>query len=190
MMQSAGDVVLTRLRDCTIRLQALPRPFPPNLTNCSRMHQGPTTAIRMFDLIRCTVIAAPVVGGSIFIEACDTCTIVAAAQQIRIHKSQACDFYICARGAGHAIIEHSSGLRFAGCGAHGLELRSMIYCVSWCRYELRSAGVNGGCDVDVWLKDARLELGSNAWAGIEDFNWLKKVVVAVVHVAPAVVVPC
>ena len=37
----------------------------------------------------------------------------------------------------------------------------MIYCVSWCRYELRSAGVNGGCDVDVWLKDARLELGSN-----------------------------
>ena len=66
----------------------------------------------------------------------------------------------------------------------------MIYCVSWCRYELRSAGVNGGCDVDVWLKDARLELVSNAWAGVEDFNWLKKVVVAVVRVAPAVVVPC
>ena len=75
----------------------------------------------MFDLIRCTVIAAPVVGGSIFIEACDTCTIVAAAQQIRIHKSQACDFYICARGAGHAITEHSSGLRFAGYAAHRLE---------------------------------------------------------------------
>ena len=93
------------------------------------MHQGPTTAIRMFDLIRCTVIAAPVVGGSIFIEACDTCTIVAATQQIRIHKAQACDFYICARGAGHAIIEHSSGLRFAGCGAHGLELRSDLLCV-------------------------------------------------------------
>jgi hypothetical protein len=28
----------------------------------------------MFDLARCTVIAAPVVGGSIFIEACDGCT--------------------------------------------------------------------------------------------------------------------
>ena len=59
----------------------------------------------MFDLIRCTIIVAPVVGGSIFIEACDSCTIVAAAQQIRIHKAHACDFYICARGAGHAIIE-------------------------------------------------------------------------------------
>jgi hypothetical protein len=68
----------------------------------------------MFDLARCTVIAAPVVGGSIFIETCEACTIVVAAQQIRIHKAQACDFYICARGPGHAIIEHSSGLRFAG----------------------------------------------------------------------------
>lgn len=51
--------------NCT--LPTLAHPCPPLL-------QGPTTAIRMFDLARCTVIAAPVVGGSIFIEACDGCT--------------------------------------------------------------------------------------------------------------------
>ncbi len=28
-----------------------------------------------------------------------------------------------------------------------------------------------------WLREARLEMGSNAWAGVEDFNWLKKVIV-------------
>ena len=39
------------------------------------------------------------------------------------------------------------------------------------------------------LKDAKLELGSNAWAGVEDFNWLKKVDVVAVHVVPNVVAP-
>jgi hypothetical protein len=55
------------------------------------------------------------------------------------------------------------------------------------RYDLRSGDAAGGGDVGAWLKEARLELGSNAWAGVEDFNWLKKVIV-VIMVAAGVVV--
>ena len=57
------------------------------------------------------------------------------------------------------------------------------------RYELQSGATDGGCHVSTWLKDAKLELGSNAWAGVEDFNWLKKVDVVAVHVVPNVVAP-
>jgi hypothetical protein len=42
-------------------------------------------------------------------------------------------------------------------------------------YELRTGGAVGEGDVGAWLKEAKLEMGSNAWAGVEDFNWLKKV---------------
>ena len=33
----------------------------------------------------------------------------------------------------------------------------------------------GEGNIGAWLKDAKLELSSNAWSGVEDFNWLKKV---------------
>jgi hypothetical protein len=52
--------------------------------------------------------------------------------------------------------------------------------VGSCRYELSSGGAIGAGDVELWLKEAKLELGSNAWAGVEDFNWLKKVIVVVI----------
>lgn len=42
-------------------------------------------------------------------------------------------------------------------------------------YELRMGGAVGEGDVGAWLKEAKLEMSSNAWAGVEDFNWLKKV---------------
>jgi hypothetical protein len=48
------------------------------------------------------------------------------------------------------------------------------------RYQLSSGGAIGAGDVELWLKEAKLELGSKAWAGVEDFNWLKKVIVVVV----------
>ena len=52
--------------------------------------------------------------------------------------------------------------------------------VGSCRYELSSGGAIGAGDVELWLKEAKLELSSNAWAGVEDFNWLKKVIVVVI----------
>ena len=57
------------------------------------------------------------------------------------------------------------------------------------RYELRSGDASGEGDVGVWLKEARLEMGSNAWAGVEDFNWLKKVIVVILVVALMVMRP-
>jgi hypothetical protein len=57
------------------------------------------------------------------------------------------------------------------------------------RYELKHSGGRDGCHVGMWLKDAELELGSNAWAGVEDFNWLKKIAAVAVHAVPNVVAP-
>ena len=60
-------------------------------------------------------------------------------------------------------MEESSGLCFAGYGAHGHKLRRMIACVSSCVGQVGAAvGGGDGCHVGMWLKDAKLELGSNA----------------------------
>jgi len=81
-----------------------------------------------------------------FIENCTNCCFGLASQQIRIHTSTNCDFYL--RVKSNPIIEDSNTVRFAP------------YNFSY----------NGILDQ---LKETALDQETEKWANVEDFNWLK-----------------
>lgn len=87
-----GGYVLEELERCDVRI----------LTAC--------TALWIRNLKDCSVFSVPC-PGSIYLTACDNCTLVIGARQIRMHTSTNCNMYLHA--ASHPIIEHCSDLRIA-----------------------------------------------------------------------------
>jgi len=78
----------------------------------------------------------------------EDCTLVVAAQQLRIHSARRCDFLVRMRSG--PIIEHSSQVRFAPYGFSYPALAA----------QMRAFGLHEGKYDDVWSK-------------VEDFNWLR-----------------
>ena len=116
-----------------------------NLEGCDVRLLSPTTVLWIRGLRRCTVFAVPV-KGSIYVTACEDCTIVVGSRQLRIHTSSRVDFYVHA--SSHPIIEHCTDLRFAPYPTLPLHLA--------CAFET-----------------AGLCASQNQWQLVDDFNWLK-----------------
>ncbi len=81
-----------------------------NLEKSTVIVKGIPSAIHMTNLRECKIIGGPVLT-SVFLEGCHQSIFVLGCQQMRIHRSQECDFYlhICSR----VIVEDCSSCRFA-----------------------------------------------------------------------------
>lgn len=114
------------------------------LDNCTVYIVGIPSTIHMTKLRDCKIIGGPVLT-SIFLEHCQNCSFVLGCQQVRIHKSHDCQFYLHVRS--RAIIEDCSGCRFAPYNRE---------------YDRKSEE----------FAAANLDLEVNNWDQIDDFNWL------------------
>jgi hypothetical protein len=103
------------------------------------------SAIKIYDCVGCTVLCGPV-RGSIFVDKCIDCTLMLAAQQLRIHVSEQCDFYVAVKSA--PIIEHCSRMRFAPFALQYPQLGAQ-------------------------LRECDLHDCGDTWKEVNDFNWLK-----------------
>jgi hypothetical protein len=121
-----SDVALARLTDCTVKL----------LGNPSTLH--------MNNLQNCTVLCGPV-SSSIFVDDCHNCTFVAPCQQLRVHNTQNCTFFL--HVTSRAIIEDSSELLFA---PYNLDYKNQ----------------------EQHYKHSGLDQARHAWDDVDDFNWL------------------
>jgi len=115
-----------------------------NLKNCSIIIYGIPSTLHMTQLTNCRIIAGPILT-SIFLENCEQSVFIMGCQQLRIHKSQGCDFYLHVRS--RAIIEDCISCRFAPYNRD---------------YE----------DKNKDFAEAQLEIGTNNWHQVDDFNWL------------------
>jgi len=122
------DVTIVNLIDCDIEIQGSPKTvYIDNLRNCS-IKVGPVSA-------------------SIMVYNCNDSRLHLVAQQLRIHNTKNCQFYI--HISSRSIIEDCSGLKFG-------QLKP------W--YD----GMN--CD----FEKAALDINRNNWQCIDDFNWPSK----------------
>ncbi|ESO06448.1 hypothetical protein HELRODRAFT_155706 [Helobdella robusta] len=115
-----------------------------NLTNCTVKLYGHPGAIHIDRIKNCKIFIGPV-KGSILIEDCSDSKIIAACQQMRIHKTVQSHFYI--HVTSRAIIEDSNNVKFAP--------------FNW-NYE----------GVKDHFNETGLDLEKNNWDLVEDFNWL------------------
>lgn len=81
-----------------------------NLRQCELFLLGVPSSLQMSNLQRCIVIVGPC-SRSIMIDQCEQCEFALAAQQLRIHRSQICDFYV--HITAQPIIEDCHECRFA-----------------------------------------------------------------------------
>jgi len=115
-----------------------------NLQNCRVVIHGVPSTLHMTRLSNCKIIGGPI-RTSIFLEDCGRSQFVLGCQQLRIHKSEACDFYLHVRS--RAIIEDCSNCRFAP--------YNRIY-----------------DDKDGEFNESQLDVAENNWDQVDDFNWL------------------
>lgn len=120
------DALLTKLTDCSVKLYGAP------------------SAVHINFLKNCKVFSGPV-SSAIFINDCSNCTFVLGCQQLRIHQSHKCHFYI--HVTSRAIIEECTEVAFAPYNWDYPEIDD--------HYEL--SGLNRE---------------RNNWNLIDDFNWL------------------
>merc|ERR1712216_245358 len=120
------DMVLSRLKHCTVYIA----------DTCG--------AIRADRIEHCKIYIGPT--RSLLVEKMQDSTLQVAAQQLRIHSAQRCDF--CVRMRSGPIIEHSTEVRF---GPYGLAYPALAS-------QLEAFGLTQ--DNYVWRK-------------VEDFNWLR-----------------
>ncbi|KAJ4429815.1 tubulin-specific chaperone C [Periplaneta americana] len=120
------DVILSNLVGCTIKLT------------------GPPGTLHITSLRNCRVMCGPV-ATSVFIDDCEDCILVLACQQLRIHNTKHCDFYL--HVTSRAIIEDSTQVGFAP--------------YNW-KYE----------NMEQHFKIAGLDVNRNNWDLVDDFNWL------------------
>ncbi|KDR17688.1 tubulin-specific chaperone C [Zootermopsis nevadensis] len=120
------DVLLTNLGSCTIRLTGSP------------------STLHITSLHNCTVMSGPI-ATSVFVDDCKDCIFIVACQQMRIHNTKDCDFYL--HVTSRAIIEDSTQVRFAP--------------YNW-KYE----------NMENHFKIAGLNININNWNLVNDFNWL------------------
>lgn len=89
---SDKDVALSNLTDCTIQLLGSPG------------------TLHISNVKNCTIMTGPVVR-SVFVENCRDCKFILACQQLRVHLSNDCDFYL--HVTSRAIIEDTVSVRVA-----------------------------------------------------------------------------
>ncbi|XP_067010044.2 tubulin-specific chaperone C [Anabrus simplex] len=120
------DVVLSGLEGCTVELTGAP------------------STLHMSTLRNCRIMSGPV-ATSIFVDDCTNCTFILACQQLRVHNTKHCDFYL--HVTSRAIIEDTTEVRFAP--------------YNW-KYE----------NISQHFQLAGLDMNRNNWDLVDDFNWL------------------
>lgn len=115
-----------------------------NLKNCCVTIKGIPSTLHMTNLINCKIIGGPILT-SIFMENCQHSVFTLGCQQLRIHKSSTCDFYLHVRS--RAIIEDCTLCRFAPYTREYKEKQQEFH-------------------------DSQLDVESNNWNQVDDFNWL------------------
>jgi len=115
-----------------------------NLKNCSVIIRGVPSTLHITKLDNCRIVAGPILT-SIFLENCVESVFIMGCQQLRVHKSKGCDFYLHVRS--RAIIEDCISCRFAPYNRE---------------YE----------EKDKEFAEAQLDSGANNWDQVDDFNWL------------------
>ncbi|VDO97152.1 unnamed protein product [Soboliphyme baturini] len=122
------DVLLFSLDSCTVYIKAV------------------ASTVHMAKLRNCHLVILPV-STSVLMENCSDCVVSVACQQLRIHQTHDCSFYI--HITGKAIIEDSNAIHVAP-------------------YNLK-------CDrMSELFQKAHLNVAVNHWNEVEDFNWLVK----------------
>jgi hypothetical protein len=119
-------VVLTNLGDCTVKLTGSP------------------STLHMTSLRNCRIMCGPV-ATSVIVDDCADCIFVLACQQLRIHNTKHCDFYL--HVTSRAIIEDSTQIGFAP-------------------YNWKYENMENHFDI------AGLDVNRNNWDMVDDFNWL------------------
>ncbi|XP_071957358.1 tubulin-specific chaperone C-like [Antedon mediterranea] len=114
------------------------------LVNCKVFLRGTPSAAHIDKLTGCTIFCGPI-SGSIFVADCTDCTFVLSCQQLRVHTTKSCKFYL--HVTSRAIIEDTSGVEFAP--------------YNW-TYD--------GIDADFAVSG--LDRSKNSWDDVDDFNWL------------------
>lgn len=118
-----------------------------DLKNCRLTLEGGANTMHFVSLVDCRILCGPV-STSIFVEKCSECTFVVACQQLRVHSTSDCDFYV--HVTSRAIIEDCERVRFAP--------------FNW-KYE----------GIDEHFKSVNLDIKENNWNLVNDFNWLSSV---------------
>ncbi|XP_050537573.1 tubulin-specific chaperone C [Daktulosphaira vitifoliae] len=114
-----------------------------NLNNCNVLIYGSPSTIHITSLDNCKIFACAIT--SIFIENCKKTIFTCASQQLRIHETSSCDFYIYVVSS--AIIENSKNLRFGP-----LKINNPI--------------------IENIFKVIKFDINNNNWKIINDFDWL------------------
>lgn len=117
-----------------------------NLSECTVTLTGNPSTLHMSHLRNCVVLTGPV-STSIFADDCSDCKFVIACQQLRLHSSFHIDIYL--HVTSRAIIEDSTNIAVAP-------------------YNFSYEGIEGH------FSHAGLDLSTNHWSTIDDFNWLNK----------------
>lgn len=115
-----------------------------NLTKCTVALRGSPSTLHIKRLTDCVVLTGPV-STSIFMDDCAGCKFVVACQQLRLHTSTDIDVYL--HVTSRAIMEDCTDVRVAP-------------------YSFK---------YDKLVEDfvsANLDINTNNWTGIDDFNWL------------------
>lgn len=115
-----------------------------NLRQCELFFQGVPSSLQIKNLQTCVVIVGPC-SRSILIDQCEQCEFALAAQQLRIHRSRICDFYV--HITAQPIIEDCEECRFA---PYNVDYRAK-------RDQIEQSGLN-------WKNDF--------WNDVKDFNHL------------------
>lgn len=125
---SGKDVLLMNLMDSKVLIHSVPN------------------TLRLQNLKGCNILAMPV-STSVFVEYCENCTFAVACQQLRVHNTKNCIFYLHVTSRG--IIEDCSDIKVAP------------YCLNENEEALSGA-----------FELAKLNRGKNNWDSLDDFNWL------------------
>jgi len=131
-----------------------------DLSRCTVLIRGRLSALRVDRLTDCTVLALPV-AGSVLLHDCKGCDVHMAARQFRLHRSEACRFFVLALS--RPIVEHCSGLGFAPYVlAPGGDLVAQ-------RELLLAAGLLESADGS----SERDAATADNWRRVDDFGWIK-----------------
>jgi len=115
-----------------------------NLENCTIHLFGNPSTIHISNVSNCTILSGPV-STSVFVDNCQDCVFVIACQQLRIHSTTNCKFYI--HVTSRAIIEDSTQVEFAP-------------------YNFKYDEITKDFEI------SGLNISENHWNLIDDFNWL------------------
>lgn len=115
-----------------------------NLSKCIITLEGSPSTLHIKHLTNCLVLTGPV-STSIFIDNCTHCKFAMACQQLRLHTSTHIDVYL--HVTSRAIMEDCTNIRVA---PYSFKYNKL----------------------DEDFTNANLDINTNNWTGIDDFNWL------------------